>query len=371
MQFRGSVRKDIARWQEKGLIDSPTAQRLNAEIEEAGGGFGLGGVLGVLGALLIGAAVITVVASNWEAIPRLARVIGIVAFLWVAWIGGAWREQAGDRIFSQTLYLIGALSFGAGIALVGQMYHLSGDAASAALVWTLGTLFAAALLRSPIATATASGTGILYLTAALTESSWHSNRYLMVAALIAVAVALLAHWNASRMGKHGAVWLLLAAVISYRVEGFSDHVSQLDYIFAFGGAALFVAMAFAEPGVEKLTGFAHPLLGYALALSFTGFAVIQTFYDYDRGSTAVLGLLVLALAIGALVLKGRDHGGVRALSYTAFGAEILYLASETIGSILGTSAFFLLSGVIVMVIAWLMVRIEKRLKAQALEGTPA
>jgi uncharacterized membrane protein len=92
---------------------------------------------------------------------------------------------------------------------------------------------------------------------------------------------------------------------------------------------------------------------------FSAFTVLQIGYSHDKSSTALLGLIVLALSVGALLLKGRDHGGVRALAYTAFGAEILYLASETIGSLLGTSAFFLLSGIIVMVIAWLMIRIEK------------
>jgi hypothetical protein len=54
----------------------------------------------------------------------------------------------------------------------------------------------------------------------------------------------LSHWNGSRMGKHGAVWLLLATLVCHRFSNFSDDISQLDYLFAFGGAALFVVLSF-------------------------------------------------------------------------------------------------------------------------------
>jgi hypothetical protein len=36
-------------------------------------------------------------------------------------------------------------------------------------------------------------------------------------------------------------------------------------------------------------------------------------------------------------MQGRDNGAVRYLAYTVFAVEMLYLASVTVGSILGTS----------------------------------
>ncbi len=368
MRFPGAWHKDIERWVQKGLIDPATAKRLNAELEDSSGGFGLGGVLGVFGALLLGAAIMTLVAANWESIPRLVRVVAIIITIWASWLGGAWRDSVGDRIFSQVLYLVGTLTFGAGIALIGQMYHMSGDTASAAIVWTLGAMLGAALLRAPIVSAAAAGIGLLYLTVAVTDYTWHENWFIVIAPLLAIAIFALSHWTGSRVGKHGAVWLLLAALVCHRFDRLSSSIDEIDFVFAFGGAALFAGLSYAEDAVDRLTGFANALLGYALAVSFFGFTALQLGYGDDKPSTTMLGILVLALSVGALLLKGRDHGGVRALAYTAFGAEILYLASETIGSILGTSAFFLLSGIIVMVIAWLMVRIEKRIKAQRREG---
>ena len=43
---------------------------------------------------------------------------------------------------------VGAIVFGAGIALVGQMYHLGGDFAGGMLLWAMGALATAALTGS-------------------------------------------------------------------------------------------------------------------------------------------------------------------------------------------------------------------------------
>ena len=65
-------------------------------------------------------------------------------------------------------------------------------------------------------------------------------------------------------------------------------------------------------------------------------------------------------AVG-IVLSGKENGAVRYLGYAIFAAETLYLASETIGSIIGTSGFFLISGLVVALIAWAVITLERRL----------
>ncbi|MGL4488834.1 MAG: DUF2157 domain-containing protein, partial [Rhizobiaceae bacterium] len=309
---------------------------------------------------------LTLVAANWEEFSRLGRVLFILVLIWFSYLVGAWRDKSGDPIFSQVAYLLGAITFGGGIALIGQMYHLSGDAASAALVWALGTLLGAVLLRSFALTALTGGIGLWYLFAALTETSWHNAAYLWVAPVMALAVAAASWWNRSRFGAHAAVWLFLGTIICYRFDLlnlFNSMPISLDYLFAFGGAAAFVALALSETVVDRATTFARPLIGYALALSFFGFFLLQGLNVDDTGPTALFGVMALALSIGALILKGRDHGGVRAMAYTVFGLEVLYLAYVTVGSLIDTSLFFFFIGIVVLVIAFLIIRIEKRIKA--------
>ncbi|TIU11202.1 MAG: DUF2157 domain-containing protein, partial [Mesorhizobium sp.] len=46
------------------------------------------------------------------------------------------------------LWMVAAAAFGGSIALIGQMYHLSGDETSALITWGAGTALAAVALRS-------------------------------------------------------------------------------------------------------------------------------------------------------------------------------------------------------------------------------
>ncbi len=364
MRFSGTNKKDLDRWVQKGLIDQQTAVRLQDELLSQAGGIGLGGVLAILGALLLGAAVLTLIAANWGAFPRVGRVAFILILIWLSYFVGAWRERQGDSVFSQVAYLLGAITFGGGIALIGQMYHLSGDAASAALVWALGTLLGAILLQSFALSALAGGIGLWYLSAAMTDNSWHNEGYLWIAPVLSITIAAVSRWNGSRVGINSSIWLFLGTLICYRFDRsmFNTRAMPLDYAFAFVGATLFFAIAHCEEVVDRATSFARPLIGYALAMSFFGFCLLQLGYDGDKQSTALIGLMVIALSIAALIMKGTDHRSVRALAYTAFAAEILYLAFVTIGSLLGTSALFLLIGVIILLIAFIVIRVEKRLK---------
>ena len=70
--------------------------------------------------------------------------------------------------------------------------------------------------------------------------------------------------------------------------------------------------------------------------------------------------MTLGAAVVAIALQGRNNGAVRYLAYAAFAAEMLYLASVTVGSILGTSSLFLFSGLFVAAVAWLVIRLERR-----------
>ena len=79
----------------------------------------------------------------------------------------------------------------------------------------------------------------------------------------------------------------------------------------------------------------------------------------------VLGIVTLVAAIAGIALSGKENGAVRYLGYATFAAETLYLASETIGSIIGTSGFFLVSGLVVALVAWAVISLERRFSRAA------
>ena len=105
-------------------------------------------VVAIVGGLLIAAAFLAFVAAHWMEIARLLRLAILLAGIVCAHGLGAWFARAGKPALADLCASVGSIIFGAGVALVGQMYHLGGDFAGGMLLWTMGALAAAALTGS-------------------------------------------------------------------------------------------------------------------------------------------------------------------------------------------------------------------------------
>lgn len=176
---------------ESGVLSPEAAARLRTHYAIAAPAQGRAWALaafGILGAILIGAGVILLLAHNWDSLSREARTVVAFAPLviaqalagWVLWTGRqgtAWREGAGAAW---------ALAVGATIALVGQTYHLPGDFAGFMLSWLL------------------LGLPVVYLLQATTPAAL----YLAGAAAWALAA------RGDGANPHG-YWLLLALIVPY------------------------------------------------------------------------------------------------------------------------------------------------------------
>src|SRR5690606_18507339 len=134
-------------------IDEGTAAALRRDVERSGrSAISLGTVLAVMAAVLVGAAILIIIAANIERVPRIARVTALFAIIAASYICGAILKIRGRDGFGEALFLIGLAAFGASIALIGQMYHMSGDEAEAIFIWCGAAIAAAALLKSPVLT---------------------------------------------------------------------------------------------------------------------------------------------------------------------------------------------------------------------------
>lgn len=361
-----SVERLISRWQQQALIDETTAAALRADLKKSGSGFGLGSVLATLGGLLLGAAIIMLVAANWEELPRLLRVVFIFAVIWISYIAGAWRQAKGDRVFPATLYLIGAAAFGAGIALVGQMYHLSGDTASAALLWAGGVFASAFLLRSSALAAAAMAISGFYLSSFMWNgpSDYGSGpSYFIVGPLLAVIGCAAAIFTRSRPAGHLLAWFVIGW--SLLVYANVDDIRIL-WVIAGLGVALLVLDGFAHDVLQRLTRFAEPIAAYGLLAAVIALSILQVNHallqlDWMKRDV-FYSVLILGLSIGALTLCGRDNNGLRWIVYATFSVEVLYLAFVTVGTMIGTSGFFLTAGILVLLLAAFVTRMERRMK---------
>ena len=160
-KFRRQLRSEAKLWQAEGLINAPLYEQLSDRyqfdsLETASRNRFLAILIG-LGGILLGLGAITFVAANWQEWPREFRVVLLLSvfvgvnaggfYLWRTPLSNS-REQMGwQKRLGQGLLLLGALSLGANMALMAQMFHIGGSPYGLYLVWGLGVLAMAYSLR--------------------------------------------------------------------------------------------------------------------------------------------------------------------------------------------------------------------------------
>lgn len=363
------VKADIARWREAGLVDAPTAEALTRDVaanERASLSFG--SILAMMAALLFGAAILIFVAANWEAIPRLVRVAALFAVILGGYVGGAVMKTRDHAAIGEALWIIAAAAFGGSIALIGQMYHFSGDEASALVTWGAGTALAAVALRSSPLTVAAVGIADAWLFLKGFGYYWRPEfPHLFLA--MAVVLFAVSFWTRSQVARH----LIILSLLFYLVLLALDHDTlRVAIPVVAGSAILFAAGVFAGGPVDRMLQLGGRLPLHALFGFLTGMAIIQ--FQLSDGSTynnagfAVASILALAGIVAAIVLAGRESRGLRWLAYTGFAFELAIIYSVTLQSMLDTAGFFLAAAVLLGMLALVIIRVERRMRSSTGEA---
>ena len=125
--YRQRLQADLAQWEADGVIAPAAAASIRNVLPPLSPGVNIAVVVAIVGGLLIAAAFLAFVAAHWTEIARLLRFAILLAGMVVAGGLGAWFATTGRTVLADLCTSIGAIIFGAGIALVGQMYHLGDD----------------------------------------------------------------------------------------------------------------------------------------------------------------------------------------------------------------------------------------------------
>ena len=152
-KFRRQLRQEANLWRAEELIDDLLYQQLaeryqfNSIEKAASNRFIL--ILFSLGGILLGLGAITFVAANWQEWSKAVRLALLLTIFVGVNIAGfyLWRTETDGVLnggikqrFGEGLLIFGALSLGANIALMAQMFHISGSPYGLFLVWGLGVL---------------------------------------------------------------------------------------------------------------------------------------------------------------------------------------------------------------------------------------
>jgi uncharacterized membrane protein len=360
--YRTRVERDLTRWQSAGWVSEAGAAAIRAELAARKPAFGVAGVLGILGAVLFGFAAMSFVAANWNDMSRLARLILLVGALWACYGGAAWLFARGLAAFAHAAVLGGIAVYGAGIMLIAQMYHMEGNPPDAVLLWALGALLAAALLRSNAALAAA-----FVLLGVWTGMERGINLTPHWPFLLPwAATAAVAAWLAWRPGLHLAalclaIWL---APLGHLILNRHAH-----WVVAAIGVVAALAAIGAGPVIDRRVRASHALFAYAIAVAYAALFTWQFFDDgliaartkLTAGQFSALAGFTLVLLVAAMYWAIRtDNRGALWVAYVAFAIEIGGLYIRMLGTLLNTSLFFLSAALVVTGLAWIAYRLHQR-----------
>lgn len=360
------VQREIDDWTKRGLIDAEIGERLRQDVVTRGGGFAVSGVLIVMSALLFSAALLIFIAANWDAMPRLARV-GLIATIILAANGlGAWAATLGRLYLADALWLIGSSAFAAGMALVGQMYHLSGSESGLYLVWWLSAIVSALALRSRTLTMASILIGVAWLVAGIAH--WDAIETSLPLSAHLFPLMLFAGWVVSLHTR-------VAMARDLALLAFGVYVIVL--FLAWGLWVPVVTMALAALGFAaamqlewrgERSGAPHLGIELSMLQYFVLAGVLLHVELHEGPGLVVVASLMLTGLTAALLLGGKESSGVRRLVYVAFAGELVFIYVQTVGTMLGTFGFLTLAAIALAIFARLVTRFERRMTPPAQEG---
>ncbi len=356
-KYKQRLRRDLVRWREQGWVSADGERAILADVDSRG--MALAPALAMLGAVLIAFAAMSFVAANWQDIPKFVRLGLLTAGLWGAYAASGAFFKRGHDAMGHAALLLGCGLFGANIMLIAQMYHMEGNPPDAVLTWAGGTLLAGVLMRSGPALALAMALVVLW-------SGWETSlvRGVHWPFLLGWAAVtggfVLARW---RHGVHLAALALAGFVISLGFQLGSGHNHWIALLFGIAATAAAWAAAQQWP---HLHDEATAVMGYGLATVFAALFIFQFVERASVGGLTALAVVALAMTLGAVAWGTRvGNRDLMRLGYVGFAIEILSIYFRTIGSLLGSSVFFLLTGVVVIGLAWLAMKLHARTQDMA------
>lgn len=404
--YRKRLARDLERWASSGWVTSEGRTAILADIDGQERPSRLPAIVGILGALLLATGAMTFISANWEEMSKLFRLILIFCAMWAAFGAAVWFQRTMHSYLLEAMLFLGAGMFGVNIMLIAQIYHIDGHYPDAVFLWTIGALVVALALESRSSLALAFVLMTIWTGTEVMEFDVLVHWPFLPVWVVGTAIIFRQKW---RTGLHLAVlsiafWITITLIQLAELWNWPEH--QVFGLMAMIAMAVFLIGLANEGRGNLLMGFEAPLMRYAM-LAVLAAAFIMQLEIRRAGHIQVLLLAMMAaflmlVLLGGLaalrrnVLNAPDlavfigfaawlilftfvprglmlwvHGPVYMgfaiwlmafsqrwsyrillpMALTAFGAEVLYIYAKTMGNLLDTSLFFLVGGVLLIVLA--------------------
>jgi len=399
-RFVSRLREELKAWERDGAITSEQVMTILARYPDYPPGHeasrrrqGLVTGLSILGSVLIGLGVITFFAANWDEISQGVKLASLIAGMLLAYGAGyALWQRSGPTAYAVAFVLLGCIIYGAGVHLIGQIYHVSVDHPNLSLFWFLGVAPIAYVTRSrPIMFLAI----VLFLAAvAFRQQYWLEavdvSEAVMdwIALYIALGILLYAVGKAKREfegwesigGLFQALGLITTFVALYLLTfhdifdyAISISGASLGYwTLAYGASAAAIAVLAGlawrrtQRGEQETADFAE--MGVIVVVLASAHMAALMHVNWTLLWSIVFNALFALSALG-LMASGylRDHEGRVNLSIALIALYVITRYFEYSIDLLDSSLLFFGAGVILLAGGYLLERGRRRMLASMRE----
>lgn len=328
MSFKRKLALHASRWEEKKIITAKQRVAIMEDIEgESSSGWFLK-ILGTIGALLIGAWVILIIAGNWSGFPKILQLIMALALPIVSLSLAYYFSymQIELRKIGQAFALLGWLMIGASITLLGQIYNTDGTVWSLLLIWLIMLL--PVLYVFKLKTLSVLATGLFYGVCyyyifEVFLTSWRDEQYITAFfTFVSGTLALLAYlWNKATKEVYNYMLYPVAAI-------------SLKILFF----CLFIAAVFNNDWFNFMF----------LADWFTGIILHN--------------VLFLAVIFSCMWWANKNSEILlRHATFVWFGLWFAWKYFDIVGSYIQGGMFFVMSGIVLIWIVYTLIKMNKKL----------
>ncbi len=409
--LNSAIVQEIQKWHDEKLIDAELYERLNARYPIASAKGRIITILITVGAVMVGLGSLLFIAAHWSEISVYGKLSLIFFSIITSHFAGWWFQfKKGNRPkLGAAFFLLGCFFYGSGIWLVSQIFNISGDYAQGLLLWSIGTT----------ATALATGSGMLAVMSTLLIGSWaiansgsaYDASYSMfniftsllgIVTSIYVSYRVKSPWALASSLVNTAMWLAVCSQLHEfgliilgiaMFNGYLLHCSKWQFManpykyiavcvtFSsllaltydktdhIGGGAINMLLLAALLGVSAITAYANYLLNKEMAKEAVGSVLIAVFALLIGNLSAELLRIILSNALFLAAIFGILYLSINKLQNawllnSAMAFLVLYIFCryfDTFFSIMDRSLFFVLGGILLMIIGAIAERKRRNL----------
>ncbi|GEN45681.1 DUF2157 domain-containing protein [Alkalibacillus haloalkaliphilus] len=383
------IESESKKWVEEGIIDESQKEAIASRYERQSTPM----LFFFLAAVLIGLACLSLIAANWTSIHHLWRVVLIIGAMLLFYFVGArafMQNRQGIGVFA---FVVALSIFGAGIFLLGDMYHFSMNSAFAFLVWGLAVLLI--YLSQPQVFIWIFGLVVVFIGQLVSTMQLHDFNWLLMA-LFVVGYGTVGYF----IKQQNLMWLftsLLAILLfAFSIQELTYYwytiFALILYLFSYiiktgvvskplqgvSVLSMFIIVVYQalffnwgwQPVVNDIVYylFLIPFLSLAVLLAVLNrerFGVIQLVlflpvFVWPEFSTLLAALVLFAFSIGKMIEGDQfEDSRKEKLGIIAFLISVSIVYVEVAWVVLDRTLFFLIGGIILFIVGLLLNRYQQ------------